>query len=185
MSRRWLALPAVLLMVAGGSLYSWWQSPSSTTQVHSPQPASEVLGSQTSLQSWQTAYFSTRYPTSLRILTTTENTSRTIIGNYLLTSANPQYNDQAGVTVGTLGDGTFAEISAIKYRGQHPELFEVSSRAYAPSGAVVFNGLQAYETDIIWQHDSRYAIVAVTGSSARHAELEQTAAAIVSNWQWQ
>jgi hypothetical protein len=186
MKKTWLVLPVLAIIGVGAGLYSWWQSPASTSQVdQGSQSVNAVLGSTTRLEPWQTSYFTTRYPATLRIRSTTEDSSRAIIGSYLLTSIDTAQQDQVGVTVGTLGNNTFDGISAIKYRSMHPELYTQSSRSYAPAGAVAFDATNEYETDIIWQSGEHYAVVAVTGSSSRRAELEQVAQAVVSNWQWQ
>lgn len=185
MKKHWLVLPLLVVLGAGAGLYTWWQSPSSTSSVdNGSQSVNAVLGSETTLEPWQTAYFSTQYPSNLRVRTTTEDSSRAIVGSYLLTNIDPAEQDQVGVTIGTLGNNTFEAVSAVKYRSMHPELFTRTSRNYAPAGAVVFDGTQDYETDIIWQDGNRYAVVAVTGSTSRRAELEQATQAIVSNWQW-
>jgi hypothetical protein len=183
--KRWLMLVSLVLVLGLAAWgYHWWNSSSSTSVVYTPETNRDVLGTQTTLRSWHTAYFATSYPSNLRVRTTNENSAATIIGSYMLSSVAAREQDQIGITIANMGNTTLTQESAVKFRLQHPERYTSVSRNYAPSGAYVFNDESGYETGVFWQTGDRFAAVVVSGSSARRAELESDLEAIVSNWQW-
>lgn len=185
--RRWIGLSLlVLALVGGGWAYRWWHAPAERVNVSSAaQTQTGVLGSESKLLPWQTAYFTTRYPEDLRVITTNEVAHGITTGQYLLGSVSLKQTDQLAVTVGELGNMTLAELPAVKLRNLQTATYQSATRTFTPDGAVVFRKLTGgYETSVFWQNDGQYAAVVVSGLSTRQAELEQQLEAIVSNWQW-
>ena len=187
MKRRWImAVLAVALLGSGFWVYRWWYGPAESVEVSSAaQTQTGVLGSESKLLPWQTAYFTTRYPEDLRIITTNEVVHGITAGQYLLGSVSLKQTDQLAVTVGKLGTMTLTELPAIKLRNLQAATYQSATRTFVPDGAVVFRKLAGgYETSVFWQNDGQYAAVVVSGLSTRQAELEQQLEAVVSSWQW-
>ena len=178
-----------LIVITGGTavigwVYQWWHSPAVSTPV-ALTTSSNVLGSGTSLTPWQTAYFTTQIPSFLRVRNSVENPTRPQLGQYLLANIITSKTDQVAITVGMLGNSTLAEQSSVRLRRAQTTTYQPASRSYVPAGAFVFSRTDSYETAIIWQHDARYVAVVVSGTVDRQPDLEQSLAAIVTNWQWQ
>lgn len=186
--KRWTILSLFVLILGGGVwAYRWWHGPAESVVVSSTaQTQTGVLGSESKLLPWQTAYFATRYPEDLRVITTNEVAHGITTGQYLLGSVSLKQTDQLAVTIGGLGTMTLAELPAIKLRNLQAATYEPATRTFAPDGAVVFHKLDGggYETSVFWQNDGQYVSVVVSGLPARQAELEQQLEAVVSNWQW-
>ena len=183
--KRWIFVIIILLIgVMGSAFYLWWHSQASTSVVTYGAQDASVLGSQTTLTDWQTAYFTTKIATSLRQLTSSETPDKPILGSYLLASTSLRNTDQVGVTIGNLNNYALDELSAVRLRAVQAGEYTKATRSFAPAGALVFSRVSSYETSIFWQHGSMYAAVVVSGSSSRRAELEQNLSDIVSNWQW-
>lgn len=181
-------LLSLLLIVIGVSYggIRWWQSPATSSNVdHGSTNASNVLADKTSLQPWQTAYFSTLIPTYLQVRSSKENSLHGISGTYLLTSVSPRINDQVGVTLASLGTNSLDEVSGVKLRLNNPAAYTQVTRSFAPPGSYLFQGAGDYEMALFWQHNGTYSAVVVSGSSARSGELDAALASIVGNWQWQ
>jgi len=181
-----LVLLGFSALLIGGSVwaYIWWHSPAETNQSTAKNATEEVLGTEVALTNWSTQYFTTRYPTDLRIITSNEVTHGLTSGQYLLGSTSPTHTDQLGVTVGNLDALTFEELPAIKLRLQKSDVYQPVKLSFAPQGAVAFTAQDAYEMSVFWHQDTRYAAVVVSGSSARQAQLQQALEAAVTNWQW-
>lgn len=177
---------SVILSAIGVSLwaYTWWHSPAQTSNVTPVAQTNEaVLGSETKLTSWQTSYFSTSYPSNLRIITINEVAHGMTTGQYLLGSASLSQTDQVAVTVGTLDGLQLSDVSAVKFR-QQSNAYELVERSYTPPNGLVFAKTNSYEVAMFWQHDGRYAAVVVSGLESRKASLEDALRSIVTNWQW-
>ncbi|MBC7582083.1 hypothetical protein H7097_04445 [Aeromicrobium sp.] len=181
MKKLFVVLPLVILTGVGFGLYSWWHSPATSSIDSGTQEVSNVLGSETSLKSWQTSYFVTSMPSSLRIKTSNDALES---GNYLLTSKTPRISDQIGVTVAKLGNNSLNELPAVKLRLNQPNIYAAVANTYAPAASYSFVNEATYETSVFWQEDGYYAAVVASGTSARRAELNVATRAIVSNWSW-
>jgi hypothetical protein len=182
MRKIWLVIPLVLVIGASAGAYAWWQSPATTDTDQGTQEVNSVLGSETAVKPWQTSYFSTSIPTTLRVKTSNDSAT---YGSYLLTSISTHYSDQIGVTVAELGGNSLDEIPAVRLRLDKPDVYAPGNLSYAPDGAYVFTDEDGYETSIFWQHGNQYAAVVASGTSARRAELGEALADVVSNWNWQ
>lgn len=184
--KRWLAIGALVFIASVGLwTYHWWHSPAESLVVSgSSQTQGGVLGSESTLQTWQTEYFTTRYPTMLRVIMSNEIPQGRTDGQYLLGSSSFKFNDQLAVTVGNLSDLQLNELPALKLREQQTALYQQTARAYTPPHGFVFQKIDTYETAVFWQHGNQYAAVVVSGSAARRGELEQTLESVIVNWQW-
>ena len=187
MKRIIVGAAAVLIGGIGIGGYLWWNGTNATTDVvYGAQNDSTVLGSETSLASWTSSYFKTRVPGNLQLRTNTENSNASIMGSYFWNDISSRQADQLAVTIGTLHNNSLSEISTAKLRLNDPTDYVVTHNNFAPAGALGFikNSGGDYETSLIWQNGSHYAVVVASGSSARKAELDQDLANIVANWQW-
>jgi len=164
--------------------YIWWHSPAETKKFTTKPTTEKVLGSEQTLNDWNTSYFSTRYPSDLRIITSNEVAHGITSGQYLLGSISLDRTDQLAVTVGSLGGLSFDELPAIKFRKQNPSTYQTLNPSFAPEGAAAFVSPDGYEKSIFWSMGGRYAAVVVSGSSARQESLQQQLEAVVKNWQW-
>ena len=175
----------VLTLGIGAGLYHWWQSEASTSAVsYGPRSSGVALGSQTTLETWQTTYFTTRVPTSLRKLSSSETPQSPLRAAYVFSGKGVHDSDQLAITIGSLSGGSLREISAIKLRLSQPDAYQQASRSFAPSGAVVFTGMKSYETAIFWQHDDEYVAVVGSGLQSDATDMDQAVADITTNWQW-
>ena len=175
-----LGSTAILLIIVTVAGIYWLQSPVKTNMNTAGAPASSVLGSETAVSDWQQSLFSTKYPASFRVRTISEKNSG---GQYMLSGNSSSVADQVGVTIAPLNLSTLAEVSGVRVR-ESDKTYVHQTRAYAPSGAIVFHNDTNYETTIFWQHNDMYAAVSATGVGSRSAELEAALSVIVSNWQW-
>lgn len=174
------------LLGAGIVFYIWWNgTPRSAMPTQNDQAGTEVLGSETTLQPWQTASFTTQYPDTLRVIRSNEIASTGVRGQYLLGTRALTQSDQVGVTVGTLETSSLEDLPAVKLRHQETAQYQTTARSYAPTGALVFSSKDSYEVGIFWQRGKDYAAVVVSGSASRQSILDYELEAIVSNWQWQ
>lgn len=175
------------LLGAGIVFYIWWNgTPRSAMPTQNDQAGTAVLGSETTLQPWQTASFTTQYPDTLRVIRSNEIASTGVRGQYLLGARALTQSDQVGVTVGTLEPSSSLEdLPAVKLRRQQTAQYEVTSRSFAPAGAIVFSSKDGYEVGVFWQNGKDYAAVVSSGSVSRQSSLDYELEAIVSNWQWQ
>lgn len=185
MKRIIAACCGVAVLLGGIWLYVWWHGPAETKQFTAgDQTTQGVLGSETTLLPWRTAYFTTQYPSSLRIITSNEVAHGITTGQYVLGSVSLKQTDQLAVTVGALKDMTLSELPAVEMRRQHPEIYQPTDQPFIPEGGVAFSSKQDYEVAVFWQSGDRYAAVVASGSSARKAELDQALQAVAANWQW-
>lgn len=183
--KRWLSLVTFFVILGvGGGLYAWWHSQATTDVVSYGQTEGAVLGSETSLVEWQTAYFSTRVSGTLRQISSKETADSPIIGSYLFTSKESNDTSQLAITVGKLGAYSLDELSAVKLRLSEPSGYTKTTRAYTPAGGIVFSGNPGYETAMFWQHNDDYVAVVVSGTTDHGPDLEQTLSDIVRNLQW-
>jgi hypothetical protein len=179
--------PLAFVVLVGGLgvwVYIWWHSPAETKQFTAKTTTEEVLGSELTLNDWNTQYFATRYPNDLRIITSNEVAHGLTSGQYLLGSTSLSRTDQLAVTVGNLGGLALEELPAIKLRLQKTDVYQPVDVSFAPEGSLVFTSEDSYETAVFWRQDSRYVAVVVSGSAARQANLWQQLEAVVTNWQW-
>lgn len=179
-------LPAVGLVLVGFGVwaYIWWHSPSETKQFTAKNTAERVLGSEVTLIDWDAQYFTTRYPSDLRIVTSNEVPHGLTTGQYLLGSTVMNRTDQLAVTVGKLDGLSFEELPAIKLRRLKSDVYQPSSIAFAPEGSMAFTANNEFETSVFWAQGERYAAVVVSGSVVRATELRQQLEAVLTNWQW-
>jgi hypothetical protein len=188
MKRKRLMVSVALLGGVGLGLLGlnrWMNSPAATTTATlASSQAQGVLGSSAELQPFETAYFTTEIPASLRSKTSTENSRGAIMGSYLWGAIKPTLDDQVGVTIGKLGSSTLGELSAVKLRQNNTALYVAAPLEGAPAGALVYRRTDTYETAVFWQQNDRYASVVVSGQQQRAAELDQTVHAILGNWSW-
>lgn len=183
MKRIIVACCGILIALGCFWVYNWWSGPAET-QTSTAQSQYKVLGSDTTLLSWQTKYFTARYPSNLRVIVSNEVAHGTTSGQYLLGSSSMKETDQLAVTVGELRHTRLSELPAIKLRQQNASAYELEERSYVPAGSFVFGAQEEYETAVFWENDGRYAAVVVSGSSMRKAELEQALQAVVTEWSW-
>ena len=181
----------LLLFSFGGLLigcavwaYVWWHSPAETRQPTASSAMEEVLGTELALTNWNTHYFTTRYPSDLRIITSNEIPHGLTEGQYLLGSTFVNRTDQLAVTVGNLNGLVFDELPAIKLRRQKVDVYQPANIVFAPPRAVAFIAQDTYEIAVFWPQDTQYAAVVVSGSAARQTELQQELEAVVTNWRW-
>ena len=174
------------LVVVGLSVwgYIWWHSPAETKEFTTKSTAEKVLGSEQTLTDWNTSYFSTRYPSDLRIITSNEVAHGITSGQYLLGSISLDRTDQLAVTVGNLGGLALDELPAIKFRKQNQDTYQSISEPFTPEGGIAFEAPKNYEISVFWKNGGRYAAAVVSGSSARQENLQQQLEAVVKNWQW-
>lgn len=185
MKRVVLVAAGAMLIIAGAWGYIWWHGPAETKEFTvNHQTTKDVLGSELTLISWHPQYFSTRYPSTLRILTSNEVAHGATLGQYVLSSVSLKQTDQLAVTVGVLDDMTLDDIPSVKFREQHADIYQQTDRSFIPAGGIVFSAKEGYETAAFWRHGNRYAAVVVSGSPLRKAELEEALEAVVTNWQW-
>jgi hypothetical protein len=173
-----------LLIIGTIWAYVWWHSPAETKHFTASTETRDVLGSESTLATWNTQYFTTRYPNDLRVITSNEVAHGPILGQYLLGSTVMNRTDQLAVTVGTLEGSTFDELPAVKLRHQRTDVYQPVRLSFVPLNGVAFRAVDGYELSIFWPQGTRYAAVVVSGSSAREAELEQALEAVVMDWQW-
>jgi hypothetical protein len=176
---------SVIIVVSGClALRHWWTGPATSTISSSGKSSeTDVLGSQSVLEPFETAYFTTRKPSTLTLRESSDNSKGAIQGRFLLKSKDARFSDQAGITIGNL-DGALNELSAVKLRLSQPENYQPTSITSAPLGAIIFSSTREYETAVFWQKDGRYAAVAISGAPQREDELNNTLSIILSNWQW-
>lgn len=180
-----IVLPLLALAASGTWVYNWWNKPSFASGLEqTTQGQNDVLGSQTTLQKWRTDYFTTLIPTNLQLKTSDQDTSKSIEGSYLLGNTEPQMDEQVGITIGRVGNGTLQETPAVKLRLNNPEVYAPTSVNYAPADSLVFTKVGSFEQSVFWQHGNRYAAVVVSGTSIDQTGMDQIAANIISNWQW-
>lgn len=184
--KRFVFLGVGLVVLIGLSVwaYIWWHSPAETKQFSSESKTEKVLGSEQVLNDWVTSYFSTRYTNDLRVITNNEVSHGITSGQYLLGSISLDRTDQLAVTVGNLGGLALDELPAVKFRKQHQDVYQPASESFTPEGGVVFVAPSNYEKSVFWRNGERYAVVVVSGSSARQEILQQQLEAVVKNWQW-
>lgn len=161
------------------------QSPVTNRGVSVTPEPSNVLGSQIQLVPFETDYFSTSVPSFLQRKTTNESTSAPISGQYLFKHAQINITDQLAITTGPLVNSTLAELSGVKVRQSEPERYKQTPRSNMPTGAIVFERQDQYETAVFWQENGRYASVVVGGGGDRRAQLDEIVSSVLSNWQWQ
>jgi hypothetical protein len=181
-----LAFASVFIIGCIYGIYSWWHGQSTTSAIsYGAAPSGVVLGAQTSLINWQTPYFITRYPSSLRKISTAQTPDNPVMASYVFTGTGSEDSDQLAITIGSLNGSPLSDISAIQLRKDEASEYTQSSRSFAPSGAVVFDEIGNYETSIFWQHGDQYAAVVTSGLVSDSTDLEQDLSDVVSNWQWQ
>lgn len=182
-----LLIIAIVVPVAGGIwFYSWWSQPPSTNKVTvARRPQEDVLGSSTTIRTWSTLYFTSAYPSNFRIRNTNEVTQGNRLGQYMLSSTSIDKTDQLAVTVAIMPEDKLADLSDIKVRLLQPDMYIVTQKAYAPSGALVISRVDGTETAVFMKQGNRYASVVVSGSSTRQQILEQGLQTVVANWLWQ
>jgi hypothetical protein len=185
MKKGLLGILVAILLTSGVWIYQWWHQPASTASVStSQQTQSDVLGSETKLQSWRTAYFMTSFPVSYRLLSSDEVSQGLTTGQYVLSSISFKQTDQVAVTVGRLGNLSLQELPVLKVRLLKSDLYQPVSPSYLPSGGLAFASANPYETSLFWRQGDQYAAVVISGSSSRQPELEQALETVVTNWQW-
>ncbi len=184
--KKWLVgFSAVIVLGFGAWIYLWWNQSATTTIVTTDtQDSRGVLGSQEKLYNWKTEFFTTRVPTSLRVITSNEVAHGLTTGQYLLGATSLSRDDQLAVTVGNLDAMRLDELPAVKLRSLQANAYRVATRSFMPTGGIAFSKIDTYETAIYWAHDTNYAAVVVSGSSAHKADLESALEAAVTNWQW-
>lgn len=183
--RRTVAICCAGILLLGGIwLYTWWHSPAETKKFTAGNQTQDILGSETTLTSWSTASFATRYPANLRLITSNEVAHGNTSGQYVLGSVSLRQTDQLAITVGPLQYMALSDLPAVKLRQQRVGAYQPTERSFVPEGGLVFSGTGEYETAVFWRQNDRYAAVVVSGSSVRKAELEQALQTVVTNWQW-
>lgn len=185
MRRFFIACCSLAVVVGGIWFYMWWHGPAETTKLSADrQTAQGVLGSETTLLSWRTAYFTTQYPNFLRVITSNEVTHGNTDGQYVLGSVSLRQTDQLAVTVGSLNGAPLSELSAVKLRERQTDTYQQVTKAFLPDGGMAFSSKETYEIAVFWREDDQYAAVVVSGSSTRSTELEQALQAVITNWVW-
>lgn len=185
MKRRWLAIATFLVVIGiGYAGIHWANQPTSTSQSHTGKTDAAVLGSSSDLKPFVSPYFSTQIPADMLQKTSNENPRAAIRASYLFTSSKTSPGDQAAISVGTMGLSQLSEISGVKQRLNDPDMYQPTTIANAPQGAVAFTRSESYETAVFWQENNSYVAVVVSGSPLRQAELDQTLQAILTNWSW-
>lgn len=185
MKRLIVAGVAVLLAGVAVWVFIWWQSPAETKSFTSYEQAGQsVLGSEVTLVSWQTRYFTTSYPDNLRVITSNEVTHGNTSGQYLLGTASLKQTDQLAVTIGSLQGVAFNDLPAIRLRQQHTDTYQPTHRSFLPDNSIAFSSVNDYEVAVFLQAEDTYAAVVVSGSAMRQAELDQALEAVVAHWRW-
>ncbi|MBL8122071.1 hypothetical protein JNM87_04965 [Candidatus Saccharibacteria bacterium] len=186
MKKAALVVVVLAVLCTGGWLYWWWHGPAYGTVTQSNNSdETAVLGSDEVLISWQGPFFTTRYPSTLRLLTSNEIAQGNMQAQYLLSAVTPTHQDQVAVTVGRLGVLRLDELPAVKLRRMQSDVYSESSRSFAPDESIVFTKTKDFETGIYWADGDRYAEVVASGSSTRRAELENALEVVMTSWQWQ
>lgn len=180
------AVLALLIVVLGGVwLCLWWQSPADGKVMLSPVSDGGVLGSESELVSLRTVYSKTRYPSTLRVLTSNDVARGSIAGQYVLGLASLKHTDQLAITVGRLDSMALTELPAVKLRRLQTDVYALTTKKYAPLGALIYAKIDGSETSVFWADGARYAEVVVSGSPARFDMLEADLEAVITNWRWE
>ncbi len=137
---------------------------------------------------WDTSYFMSKIPSSLRIQTSREDDSLPMMASYVLTPTAIRQPSQISVSVGTLNNTILSEVSAVKLRLSQASVYSRKAEGvmYAPADALVFSRADSYETAIFWEHQGRYVAVVASGTATDQQRLDtdKSLAVIVKNWQW-
>lgn len=166
--------------------YHWWTQETTTSKVSIVKQANKgVLGSDTTIQSWSTPYFTSGYPDTFRLRTNNEVPHANMFGRYMFSSVSQDKTDQIGITVGHLAESSLNELSAIQMRLQRPDTYVAATRGYAPAGSLVFSRADGTETAVFMRDGENYAAIVVSGSVTRQQILDQGLQTVVANWAWQ
>ena len=186
MKKVFVTLALIAPVALGLWFYHWWTQEAATSKVSIVRQADRgVLGSDTTIVSWSTPFFTTGYPDTFRLREANEVAHANMVGQYMFSSVSADKTDQIGVTAGHITEGALSDLTAVQFRVLHPEVYQVDSRAYAPLGSIVYSRADGSETAIFMQDGKNYAAVVVSGSVTRQQILEEALQAIVTNWQWQ
>jgi hypothetical protein len=185
LKRSLLGLALVIVLSAGAIGYHLFTTAATTSfSVKPQQSTTDVLGSETSLHSWQTDQFTTQIPTWLHVASSTDDRSDPLSGTYIL-SGGREKNGQIAISIAALGNNTLSETPAVRLRTNRPTEYTPINLAAAPDGAVTFSHSGNYETSVFWQHQGHYISVVASGSSDVQADVQTALDAILTNWQWQ
>lgn len=183
--RRVILIPiGAIALVAVAVIVRWGLSPRVARTIEPERTvATAVEGAQVTLSPFETPYFASRLPSTVRLLTRNEKAAPPILAQYLF-SGNESSSIQVGVTVSEAFPSV-SDIPAVKARLADPDGYRLAERLFAPEGSVVLEGrADQYETGIFWQDRSLALSVVVTGTRDQEATLEDLLATLVSNWQW-
>jgi hypothetical protein len=184
MKRYILSAAALLLLGAGMFGYRWIYSEAKTSVVVKPvQPVNDVLGSETSLKSWQTGQFTTQMPSWLRQTSASDSAHDSLAGSYVV-SGGRNKDAQLAVTIASLGNNALSEIPAVSFRNNRPEEYKPAAMPAAPDGALTFYRIGSYERSVFWQYRGHYIAVVASGSSSEQADIQTALDSVLSNWQW-
>ncbi len=164
---------------------NWSKKPAIGKITNSVPIDANVKGSTTTLEGLTTSLFSTRVHSNLQLKTKNEVPSSSIIGQYLLLDKEGIVGDQLAVTVGIVKNNSIEDVSPVQLRRSYPQDYEeVSPDAGFPKGSLSFVKKSGYEKSTFWVEDGRYVGVVASGNINYKAQLENSLAVAVNNWQW-
>jgi len=184
--RRYLLILAVIVIAGGTVIYVNWSKQPAVGKITSRVPIdTNVKGSTTTLEDLTTSLFSTRVHSNLQLKVKNEVPSPSIIGQYLLLDKEGIVGDQLAITVGVIKNNSIEDVSPVQLRRSYSQDYEeVSPDAGFPKGSLSFVKKFGYEKATFWVEDGRYVGVVASGNVNYKAQLENSLAVIVNNWQW-
>ena len=157
----------------------------SPQSVRPQQPASttEVQGAEATSVPYETAYFSSLLPGTLRQRTSTETPDGPIVGQYFLATETERSSLQVGITIGLLNNMPLNEMPALQYRLASRE-YRIVKRTYAPEDWIVIEKVDGSEFGFYMTDKTRYAAVVASGIANSRTSYDEVLSTLAMNWKW-
>ena len=155
--------------------------------------SSDVQGASTKHESKNLsgANFATRIPSDMIVKTNQTTAHADVLEQLFVTSSatsiNNPVSDQIGITIGKVPMTGLVDISDIRLRLAHADVYSPINRDELPYEhyAYIKQDNSEYQISVFWAEGQKYASVVVSGDATKQSRLDSIMHDILSNWQWQ